>query len=281
MPDYNSHYVQRPRNADGCATFIKKQKMEIIKVEKINLAKPNTFSNRENICMLILAKQDNKYLILANTHILYNPKRGLVKAAQIIYILEQIYKLMHEYKCYDSRIIMGGDFNLSPTGLLYHFITQGALQLSMVPEQLLSGQMAVNSPKSASAMDTTDLPSEIVHPFHFKSAYEAVQTKEGQPWKYTQDLKGRQQFNGLFVDYLFYGHLKTDAKLYLKNEDGVAAKFSPLQFQGQEPTDTQFTPNLMELVKTGVLPDPFIDDMLPMPNESDPSDHYSVYAEFQ
>ena len=276
LKEYNGYYVQRPGNIDGCGTFLKK-KLDIISVKRVNLSRPDTISNRENVCMLILAKQNDEYLILGNTHILYNPKRGLIKAAQIICIFENIYKLMQEYDCFDSRIILGGDFNLSPLGLLYHFITQGSLKLNMVPEQLMSGQLNGNSPRTSLA-DVNELPNEIFHPFQLKSSYEAVQTVDGKAWKFTQDLKGKHKFNGLFVDYIFYGHLRQDANLFMKST-ALDNKFSPLQFTADPPA-LKFIPSKLELLTIGTLPDPLVEEIQPMPDGIEPSDHFAVYSEF-
>eukprot|EP00835_Amoeboradix_gromovi_P005230 NODE_473_length_8033_cov_0.435216.p3 type:complete len:342 gc:universal NODE_473_length_8033_cov_0.435216:1129-2154(+) len=277
MVEYNAHYVQRPGNVDGCATFVKKR-IEIVNTRKLNLSKANTFSNRENICMLILAKVDGKKLILANTHILYNPRRGLIKAAQLVYIFEQIYELMQEYSCFDCPIILGGDFNLSPFGLLYQFITKGSLKLDLIPEQFLSGQDTRNSPRT-SMSDTGEVPYEITHPFNFSSAYETCQSKNGKAWKFTQDLKGKNGFKGLFVDFIFYGHLRTDAHLYMKQQM-LDSAFSPLQFTAKPPT-SEYTPESLQLLKIGDLPDPDKETLNSIPDEHIPSDHFPIYAEFK
>ena len=276
--DYKSYYMQRPGNVDGCATLIN-SRFEVVDVEKKVLSKPKTISDRDNVCILVLGKINGKYVIFANTHILYNPKRGLIKASQIITILEAVYSLMHKHDCFGCNVVMGGDFNLSPTGLLYHFITEGSLKISMVPEASLSGQIQRDTP-SSSLLDYSEMPSEISHPFVFNSAYKAVQFKNNKPWKFTQDLKRKNGFNGLFVDYIFYGHLSNQSQIDKKQS--IDYKFSSLVFDTKSNAPKEALKlNSLKLIKIGDLPDPELVTIDPMPSKDEPSDHLMVSAEFE
>ena len=96
----------------------------------------------------------NKRICVATTHILYNPKRGDCKLAQLQYFLAHIdliafkcvkridEKLVHVY----NPIIFCGDFNCDFRSKLYEFIRNGRLtDYKNLNRNLLSGQLESSS----------------------------------------------------------------------------------------------------------------------------------------
>lgn len=92
----------------------------------------------------------NKQICVATTHILYNPKRGDCKLAQLQYFLAHIdmiafkcvkkvnEKLVHIY----TPVIMCGDFNCDFRSKFYEFIRNGKLSdYKNLNRNLLSGQI--------------------------------------------------------------------------------------------------------------------------------------------
>eukprot|EP00834_Sanchytrium_tribonematis_P006176 NODE_431_length_7570_cov_0.606263.p2 type:complete len:333 gc:universal NODE_431_length_7570_cov_0.606263:914-1912(+) len=266
LSDYYGDYQQRLSNPDGCATFIKHHlKLKYFKPILLNI--PNSISNRNNVCLLHLIECNHELLVLANTHILYNPKRGYIKASQIIQINNEIFNLMDQFNCKSSPILFGGDFNLSPSSALYELITNGHVNLQMIPEHQLSNQLS--TPKSSLSTSLTIpciIPDDLYLPFIYKSAY------LDQHDYFTQDLKSKNGFHGLFVDFIFYGHLNKDYKPV--RVDGMYQSLSS-ELEWNEPHETVKS---LKCVKIGELTHPSA--CVSMPHQNEPSDHFSVYAEF-
>ncbi len=78
---------------------------------------------------------------MANTHILFNPRRGEIKLAQVKLLFSEVERLKEKYKhrCY---FIINGDFNSTPPSPLYYFIMNGHLNSSSFryDGSLISGQ---------------------------------------------------------------------------------------------------------------------------------------------
>jgi len=79
----------------------------------------------------------SSFVCVANTHLLYNPRRGDIKLAQLAILLAEINRLSRLPDGSKSPVVLCGDFNSSPQSPLYSFLTTGCLeygglQISMV-----------------------------------------------------------------------------------------------------------------------------------------------------
>ena len=80
----------------------------------------------------------SKALVVANTHILFNPKRGDIKLQQVKMTLCKLW----EVSCGGAKsVIYCGDFNATPWSPLYDFISKGQLVLDHLCPSLVSGQL--------------------------------------------------------------------------------------------------------------------------------------------
>ena len=134
---YNIVFKQRTGGKlDGCAIVYKENKFTLLNAIKLDLMRKDLSSllDRDNIALIVELKpkdsgNDSKPLIVANTHLLYNPKRGDVKLAQIRLLLAEIEKMAHISQkdgVFDySPIILCGDLNSEPNSMIYDFITKG------------------------------------------------------------------------------------------------------------------------------------------------------------
>ncbi|XP_023162576.1 protein angel [Drosophila hydei] len=108
---------------DGCAIIYDSCKLQLLKEHAIELYDPNVpLLNRENVALLAKFRlkqaspvsdftKDNKEVIVATTHLLYNPRRADVRCAQLS-------KLLTELRCFATDpaqnltpVILTGDFN--------------------------------------------------------------------------------------------------------------------------------------------------------------------------
>ena len=87
--------------------------------------------NKQNIALFVNLQdlKGNEYL-LVNTHLIFNKNRGDIKTCQISLIRRAIKKIITS-KDWNKKpfIILGGDFNLTPSSLLYKFITENDFEI--------------------------------------------------------------------------------------------------------------------------------------------------------
>lgn len=90
-------------------------------------------------------------LVIANTHLLFNPRRGDVKLAQLhllSFTLEAVRRDVAERTGRDPFIAVMGDFNFTPDSGLYKYMTTGDVDLSNVRIEDFSGQQRVINARS-------------------------------------------------------------------------------------------------------------------------------------
>jgi len=139
---------------DGCATFYKTSVFECISVVPIEYLKPGVnVLDRDNVAVVLLLRpklvpDTSTRLCVANTHLLFNPRRGDVKLAQLMVLFAELDKLafLHEERTSTGSvpvyhpILFCGDLNMQPFSQLYRFVSSGTLPLNGVTIRKLSGQ---------------------------------------------------------------------------------------------------------------------------------------------
>ena len=135
---------------DGCATFYKTSKFKLDACELVEYRfRGVTLMDRDNVGIVVRltpvmpTKKDVK-LIVGNTHILFNPRRGDIKLAQLQTILAKMDSMA--WRENDQGVnyhptMLCGDFNSRPHCDLYRFLTQHRLRY----EGLLIRDMAGES----------------------------------------------------------------------------------------------------------------------------------------
>lgn len=153
---YGCLYKQRTGDKqDGCGIFFRKTVFELDRFEPIEYARSDvTVLDRDNVALIAMLKPvagDAKFgkdfrLCVSTTHLLFNPRRGDIKLAQLCLLLAEIDRLAF---CGDSPdgkpryypILLCGDMNSEPHSPLYTFLTRG----SLCYEGLLSGDVSGQS----------------------------------------------------------------------------------------------------------------------------------------
>ena len=148
MTGYQGSFKKRTRSMrDGCATFFKKSLFRCEAVVPVEYFVPNVASlDRDNVALLLLLQPKHQLLTaeqtqlrkvcVANTHLLFNPRRGDVKLAQLMKLFAEIDSLTYQ----TCPVLICGDMNVEPFSQLYRFIRHGRLMLQGQPAAKLSGQ---------------------------------------------------------------------------------------------------------------------------------------------
>ncbi|XP_055013549.1 protein angel homolog 1 [Boleophthalmus pectinirostris] len=151
---YTCVYKRRTgTKTDGCATCYRSScftELSIIEVEYFRTE--IELLDRHNVAIIVLlrpmiiqgseVKAQGPPLCVANTHLLFNPRRGDIKLAQLAILLAEIDKVVKSCKRNgeNCNIVLCGDFNSVPHTPLYQLITEGDLYFQGLPAWMISGQ---------------------------------------------------------------------------------------------------------------------------------------------
>lgn len=144
---YNCVYKRRTGpKTDGCATCYHINCFSEVSASSLEFYRPETkLLEQHNVAIVLLlqpvatrgsnTKPMGPLLCVVNTHLLFNPRRGDVKLAQLAMLLAEMNQVVQSLKdqgvCCD--LVMCGDFNSVPHKPLYQLITTGQLYYQGLP----------------------------------------------------------------------------------------------------------------------------------------------------
>ncbi|XP_059136232.1 protein angel homolog 2 [Peromyscus eremicus] len=144
---YHCEYKMKTgRKPDGCAICFKHSKFSLLSVNPVEFCRRDIpLLDRDNIGLVLLLqpkipRATSPSLCVANTHLLYNPRRGDIKLTQLAMLLAEISSVAHRKDGSFCPIIMCGDFNSVPGSPLYSFIKEGKLNYEGLAIGKVSGQ---------------------------------------------------------------------------------------------------------------------------------------------
>ncbi|XP_070272269.1 protein angel homolog 1 isoform X2 [Myotis yumanensis] len=151
MMGFTCFYKRRTGcKTDGCAVCYKPTRFRLLCASPVEYFRPGLeLLNRDNVGLVLLLQPlvpeglgqvSVAPLCVANTHILYNPRRGDVKLAQMAILLAEVDKVARLSDGSHCPIILCGDLNSVPESPLYNFIRDGELQYDGMPAWKVSGQ---------------------------------------------------------------------------------------------------------------------------------------------
>lgn len=204
---------------------------------------------------LSLKSNDNIEFIVANTHLLYNPKRNNVRLAQTQLLLAEIEKFSrkpnHSSQASDYLpTIFMGDFNFTINSNPYNFIQTGFLEnpvYILPPESGVTENCKINRKACADPTQNHQCQQQkqsLSHPLKLESVYKVDQIERATTMHH----------KWVIVDHMFFSResvTNTNNKCSLK----LLSRLLP--------------PLVLECQNIG-----------PIPNQSHGSDHYYIAANF-
>lgn len=137
--------VYKKRNGDkhdGCAIFFRNQSVKAVSIVTVDYNQ-NPFIDRDNVGIIglfdIRQGARTQRICIATTHVLFNPKRGMLKIAQLRMLLEQA-KALIDSEDKDLPIILCGDMNALPHSTVVNYLLKESVDVSALPENYMSGQ---------------------------------------------------------------------------------------------------------------------------------------------
>uniref|UniRef100_K7GJD5 Angel homolog 2 n=1 Tax=Pelodiscus sinensis TaxID=13735 RepID=K7GJD5_PELSI len=147
---YHCEYKMRTgRKPDGCAICFKISKFNLLSSNPVEFFRHDIpLLDRDNVGLVLLLQprfhcKATAAVCIANTHLLYNPRRGDIKLTQLAMLLAEIASVAHRKDDRFCPIIICGDFNSVPGSPLYSFIKEGKLNYEGLPIGKVSGQEQV------------------------------------------------------------------------------------------------------------------------------------------
>ncbi|XP_037080505.1 protein angel homolog 1-like, partial [Pollicipes pollicipes] len=119
-----------PDKKDGCALLYREARFELCEEATVEYLQRDCPSlDRDNVGIVARLRSDRGDLVVACTHLLYNPRRHDVKLAQVALLLAEVDRLAW---CGRTErhlpVLLAGDFNLEPFSPVYDFLRHGWLQ---------------------------------------------------------------------------------------------------------------------------------------------------------
>lgn len=156
---YQCEYKKRTGSKpDGCAIVFKSSRLSLLSSNPVEFLRPgDALLDRDNVGLVLLLQPNgvasslsrSSSICVANTHLLYNPRRGDVKLAQLAILLAEISRMSRLPNGAISPVVLCGDLNSTPLSPLYRFLTTGCLNyggLKMGSVRLLQPWQQSNTP---------------------------------------------------------------------------------------------------------------------------------------
>lgn len=144
---YASIYKKRTgHNVDGVAIYYKKDVFELVDHTSVEYYQPGiSILDRHNvglIAKLAIKANPSRYLVVATTHLLYNPNRHDVKLAQTQVLLAEVERFAFKGFSYGIStywpVIITGDMNFEPYTGVYRLLTEGMFRYEGLSNKTLT-----------------------------------------------------------------------------------------------------------------------------------------------
>lgn len=148
-PGYDCVYKRRTgTKTDGCAVCYNTKRFTTLSVRLLEFHRHDSeLLDRDNVGIVLLLQPTTAHgegirfrpICVANTHLLFNPRRGDVKLAQLAIVLAEIDSVVRQCKVegHECEIILCGDFNSLPNMPLYQLIVTGQLYYHGLPNWMV------------------------------------------------------------------------------------------------------------------------------------------------
>lgn len=146
---YQCEYKKRTGNKpDGCAVVFNSALFSLVSSNPVEFFRAgDALLDRDNVGQVVLLRPCTvspdstlPVVCVANTHLLYNPRRGDVKLAQLAVLLAELGRLARLPDGSTNPVLLCGDMNSTPSSPLYRFLTRGRLDYQGLQIGMVSGQ---------------------------------------------------------------------------------------------------------------------------------------------
>lgn len=144
---YHCEYKRRTGNKlDGCMVAFKLSRFTLVSSHAVEFYRRGIpLMDRDNVGLVVNLRAvdlrgSEQIICVATTHLLYNPRRGDIKLAQLALLMAEISQVAQMDDGSTCPVVLCGDFNSVPASPLYTFIKDSKLEYAGMPIGKVSGQ---------------------------------------------------------------------------------------------------------------------------------------------
>ncbi|XP_061603068.1 protein angel homolog 2 [Cololabis saira] len=295
---YQCEFKKRTgRKPDGCAIAFKTSRFSLLSSNPVEYFRPgDALLDRDNVGLVVLLQPNigpgqpeaSSFICVANTHLLFNPRRGDIKLAQLAILLAEISRLSGLPDGSSSPVVLCGDFNSVPWSPLYSFLTRGSLWYQELTIGTVSGQEAVSRGQRL-------LPFPIWSPslgINHRCRYESTPTAKSSPpspkalseeraralTRHNQETGGRIE-HSLKLQSSYRHHLAPDGRPEITTCHSRTAL--TVDYILYSPASVPGGCGLQLLGRLSLVGQSEMEEVHGLPNPRHPSDHLPLLASFR
>ncbi|XP_030627493.1 protein angel homolog 2 [Chanos chanos] len=295
---YHCEFKRRTgRKPDGCAVVFKKSRFSLVSCHPVEYFRRSVpLLDRDNVGLILLLQPTEcsscaSNICVANTHLLYNPRRGDIKLAQLAMLLAEISRVAALPDGGTCPVVLCGDFNSVPWSPLYSFIKDSRLEYGGMAIGKVSGQE--ESPRGQRVLTVPIWPRSlgITQQCQYESPPRelSVRELEEEALEMLNSLTQPRIEHGLKLSSVYSHHLDegkrpeittchsrtaitVDYIFYTAAEEGVSALPECTAPVGQ---------GLQLLARLALVGETELQEVNGLPNEHHSSDHLPLLARFR
>ena len=126
---------------DGEALFFDASKFRLVQSELLEMRVPgHAVLDRDNVAVVACLERlsDGVRIVVSSSHLLYNPRRGDVKLAQLLRLSETVAAMQRA--CGAAAVVACGDYNITAGSSLYHIALGQPIDSLALDRRFVSGQ---------------------------------------------------------------------------------------------------------------------------------------------
>ncbi|GAA6085883.1 protein angel homolog 2 isoform X1 [Tachysurus ichikawai] len=288
---YHCEYKRRTgRKLDGCMVAFKKSRFTLSSSQPVEFFRHGiSILDRDNVGLIVVLKpvsasQSEHKVCVVTTHLLYNPRRGDIKLAQLALLLAETNRIARQEDGTTCPILLCGDFNSVPASPLYTFITDSKLQYAGIPIGKVSGQE--ESPRGQRILTSPLWPSSLG--ISHMCQYEG-QAKDPNVKKPKKSLKKSSIEHVLKLTSVYSHYLKESGHREITTCHSRTAItvdyifYSPAQRDESGSTECSAAPQrgLQLLSRLALVSEAELKEVNGLPNQHHSSDHLPLVARFR
>uniref|UniRef100_A0A8C4NMG7 Angel homolog 2 (Drosophila) n=1 Tax=Dicentrarchus labrax TaxID=13489 RepID=A0A8C4NMG7_DICLA len=217
---YQCEYKKRTGNKpDGCAVIFKSSRLSLLSSNPVEFFRPgDALLDRDNVGLVVLLQPNDTtgqsdpsaFICVANTHLLYNPRRGDIKLAQLAILLAEINRLSRLPDGSTNPVVLCGDFNSTPPETAdQHVCERDPRGQRLLTSPIWSQSLGIDYQCQYKNKPTADvelitqlvcfLRSRIEHGLKLQSSYQHHLMPDGRP-----EITTYHSRTAMTVDYILY-----------------------------------------------------------------------------